>query len=262
MRMNLLEEIRFKLDSARRAHGLHEQITSLKKSNAALRSEIEHSEFLETEAQRRKIVDLFHKLYYEQSKRTWQNTRWMGTRVMKTPFDLWVYQEMIHEMRPDVIIETGTALGGSALYFAHLFDLMEKGRIVTIDLEEREGNPVPPHDRIMYLRGSSVAAEVVERVRMETEDAEDVVVILDSDHSKDHVLAELKTYAPFVTGGSYLIVEDTNVNGRPVLPDFGEGPAEAIEEFLGTGEGRNFEVDPSREKFYFTFNSGGFLKRS
>ena len=86
-----------------------------------------------------------------------------------------------------------------------------------------------------------------------------VMVILDSDHTRDHVLAELRAYAPIVTPGQYLVVEDSNINGHPVFPGFGPGPMEALQAFLAeTGE---FEVDRSREKFLVTFNPGGYLRK-
>jgi cephalosporin hydroxylase len=85
------------------------------------------------------------------------------------------------------------------------------------------------------------------------------MVILDSDHSKSHVLAELRAYSPFVSVGNYLVVEDTNVNGHPAYPGFGEGPWEAVNEFLSGQDA--FEVDRTREKFFLTFNPGGYLKR-
>ena len=85
------------------------------------------------------------------------------------------------------------------------------------------------------------------------------MVILDSDHSRDHVLAELRAYAPMVTTAQYLIVEDTNVNGNPVLPEFGPGPMEALDAFLA--ENDDFEPDDEREKFLLTFNPRGYLRR-
>jgi cephalosporin hydroxylase len=85
------------------------------------------------------------------------------------------------------------------------------------------------------------------------------MAVLDSNHHKEHVLSELRAYSRIVTVGQYLIVEDTNLNGRPVLPEYGPGPHEAVQEFLA--EDRRFEVDRSREKFMMTFNPGGFLKR-
>lgn len=257
--MNVLKELRFRFGSARRARELHKEIEKSRAGLQRLQAELDSEKA--NARDERMIVERFHNLYYEQSRRTWQNTYWMGTRVMKATSDLWVYQEIIHEIEPDLILETGTALGGSGLYLANLFDIVGKGRIVTVDLEEREGNPAPAHERIHYLRGSSVEPLILEQVQEAASEARTVLVILDSDHSKDHVLAELEAYAPLVSEGSYLIVEDSNVGGHPTYPEFGPGPMEAIEEFLMTETGRPFEVDRSREKFYLTFNPKGYLRR-
>lgn len=205
------------------------------------------------------IVDQFHRLYYDSYmfNRSWDNTNWLGARVMKTPLDLWIYQEIIHEQKPDVIIECGTDTGGSALYLANICDLINKGKIITIDIEDRKGKP--RHPRITYLTGSSTSDEIVAKVKGMVGREGKVLVILDSDHSKGHVLNELRIYSKIVTKGSYLIVEDSNLNGHPVSPDFGPGPMEAIQEFFK--ENRNFVIDKKREKFYLTFNPNGYLKR-
>jgi cephalosporin hydroxylase len=199
----------------------------------------------------------FHRLYYDDADRTWKNTRWFDVPLFKCPLDLWIYQELLTEVRPEVIVETGTFAGGSALYLASCMDLLGTGRVITIDIHERPGRP--QHERITYLTGSSTDPALVERVHSETAAAAPVMVILDSDHSRDHVLAELRAYAPLVTAGSYLVVEDTNINGRPVEPNSGPGPHEALEEFLTETEG--FARDESREKFFLSFNPGGFLRR-
>lgn len=203
------------------------------------------------------VVNRFHRLYYDSSQRTWRNTFWMGVPVAKCPLDLWVYQEVFKETRPDLVIETGTAHGGSALYMAHLFDLIGSGRVVTVDIE-RHGEP-PAHPRITHLLGSSTSAEIIERVTAEAASASRVCVVLDSDHSREHVLAELRAYAPLVTPGCYLVVEDTNVHGHPVFRSHGPGPMEAVELFLK--ERSDFAADASREKFFMTFNPSGYLKR-
>lgn len=257
--MNVLKELRFRFGSARRARELHESIGNNRAEIRRLQAELDGEKA--NARDERVIVERFHNLYYEQSRRTWGNTYWMGMRVMKAPSDLWVYQEILHEIKPDLVLEAGTAFGGSALYLANLFDVVGKGRIITVDLEERKGNPVPSHGRIRYLRGSSVEPRILEQMREAASGAQTVLVILDSDHSKDHVLAELEAYAPLVSEGSYLIVEDSNVGGHPTYPEFGPGPMEAIEEFLTTEAGRPFEVDRSREKFYLTFNPKGYLRR-
>lgn len=257
--MNVLKELRFRFGSARRARELHKRIENDRAEIRRLQAELDSEKA--NARDERVIVERFHNLYYEQSRRTWGNTYWMGMRVMKAPSDLWVYQEILHEIKPDLVLEAGTAFGGSALYLANLFDVVGKGRIITVDLEERKGNPVPSHGRIRYLRGSSVEPRILEQMREAASGAQTVLVILDSDHSKDHVLAELEAYAPLVSEGSYLIVEDSNVGGHPTYPEFGPGPMEAIEEFLTTEAGRLFEVDRSREKFYLTFNPKGYLRR-
>lgn len=201
------------------------------------------------------IVDQFNRIYYESA--VWTKTRWLGTPILKCPTDLWIYQEIIFEVKPDFVIECGTAYGGSALFFASLFDLIGKGEIVTIDVKDVKERP--KHKRITYLLGSSTSKEIVEQVRRLISNKGTIMVILDSDHHKEHVLNELRIYGDLVTEASYLIVEDTNINGHPVYPDFGAGPMEAVEEFLK--ENKNFVVDASKEKFYLTFNPRGYLRR-
>jgi len=203
------------------------------------------------------ITHRFHKLYYYRRAQTWRNTRWLGTDVQKCPLDLWIYQELLYEVRPDWIIETGTAYGGSASYLASLCDVLSHGQVLTIDPVERAGRPV--HPRIDYLRGRSTDPEVVARVARQVEGARAVLVLLDSDHSYANVLAELRIYHGFVTPGSYCVVEDGNVGGHPVAREFGAGPTEAVRTFLGETDA--FAVDREREKFYLTFNPGGYLRR-
>ena len=205
------------------------------------------------------VVEQFHRLYYDTGDRggTWKNTKWLGVTILKCPLDLWVYQELLFELRPDVILETGTAHGGSALYLATMCDILKQGKIFTVDVERQENLPV--HPRIEYLNGSSVAPEILQEMQKQIRPNDKVLVILDSDHHQPHVLAELKSYSPLVTVGSYLVIEDTNVNNHPVFPKFGPGPMEAVEEFLA--ENKNFTVDKSREKFFMTFNPHGYLRR-
>lgn len=198
------------------------------------------------------------KVYHRRINDTWLNTWFLGVRTVKLPADLWIYQEIIHEVQPDVIVETGTLDGGSAFYLARMFDLLGKGRVVTIDIEDQGGRP--EHERITYVRGSSIDPAIVASVASGIDDGDTVMVILDSDHSRDHVLAELGVWAEFVSQGSYLIVEDGNVNGHPVLPRYGPGPTEAMEAWLPRHP--EFVVDSSREKFMHSFNPGGYLRRA
>jgi cephalosporin hydroxylase len=201
------------------------------------------------------VTEAFHRLYYDTA--VWKDTYWLGVPTQKCPLDLWIYQEILCEQQPDLIIETGTAHGGSALYLACVCDQLGHGEVVTIDIYPIEGRPV--HGRITYVTGSSTDAEVVAHVDRLADGREGVLVILDSDHARDHVLEELRIYGRFVTPGGYLVVEDTNVNGHPVFLEHGPGPMEALETFLAETE--EFETDVTREKFFLSFNPRGFLRR-
>ena len=202
----------------------------------------------------RNMVNAFHRLNYESGVWSGQ-TRWLGKTAQKCPFDLWVYQEILCELSPDIVIETGTADGGTALFLAVVMDAMKFGQVVTIDIKDCGA---PEHPRMIKLIGDSVDEQVIATVRGIV-DGKKAMVILDSDHSKDHVLREMELYSQFVDIHSYLIVEDTNLNGNPVRADFGPGPAEAVEEFLEMRD--DFTPDYSREKFFLTYNPGGYLKR-
>jgi cephalosporin hydroxylase len=202
-------------------------------------------------------TNLFQKLYCAFPKKTFVNTYWLSVPTLKCPLDLWVYQEIIHEQKPDVIIETGTYAGGSALFLASMCDLVGNGRIITIDIETNDNRP--EHPRIWYLHGDSTAPEIVRKIKETIKVNESVLVILDSDHHKEHVLCELKQYSPLVTPGSYLIVEDTHFNGNPIRPEFGPGPMEAVNEFLQ--QSTAFMTDRTKEKHFMTFNPKGYLKR-
>jgi cephalosporin hydroxylase len=209
-------------------------------------------------ALRRRIAESFHRLFYYNGARTWSNTTWLGVSLQKCPLDLWVYQELLVDLKPAAIVECGTAFGGSAYFLASLCELLEHGEIITIDVESRADRPV--HERLTYLTGSSTDPAIVASVEEFIGGRGPVLVLLDSDHTKEHVLSELRLYGPLVTPGSYLVVEDSNVNGHPVLPDFGPGPMEAIEEFLKADA--DFSVDRSREKYFLTFNPSGYLRKT
>ena len=195
-----------------------------------------------------------HRLFYESG--VWSRAWWLGVQAVKNPLDLWVFQEIITETRPEVIVETGTFRGGSAYFLASICDMLGAGEVISIDVEPVR-HDYPRHPRITYLGGhSSTDPEIVSEVRACVGDRR-TMVILDSDHSRGHVTAELEAYAPLVSPGCYLIVEDSNIG--LVRKDLAPGPAEAIAAFLaGT---REFEADPEREKFFITFNPCGYLRR-
>ena len=204
------------------------------------------------------VVRLFHYYLYRDATRTWHNMSWLGVPTLKNPADVWIYQEIIHKTKPDLIVETGTKFGGSALYYANLFDLIGKGRVITVDIEHQPQG-VPSHPRIQYLVQSSTDPSVIEKVRSSIQPGERVMVILDSDHSQQHVRRELELYAGFVTPGCYLVVEDTNVNGHPVRRSHGPGPTEALRDFFQTNH--DFDIDKDCEKFKVTFFPDGWLRR-
>ena len=203
------------------------------------------------------ITDAFHKQYYHSL--IWQNTTWLGAKALKCPLDLWAYQEIMAEVMPDLVVECGTRYGGSSLFLATICELLGQGEVVSIDYDASP--PRPSHRRLTYIHGSSTDPETLAKVEDKRKYRKDcrTLVILDSDHSKAHVLKEMEMYAPIVSVGSYLIVEDTNLHGHPVLPEFGPGPMEAAAEFMS--KTKDFVVDRSREKFFLTFNPGGYLKR-
>ncbi len=165
--------------------------------------------------------------------------------------------ESVHEVRPDVIVEAGTYKGGSAFFLASILDAVGHGQVVSIDIVEHKARP--DHPRVHYLLGSSTSEEIVEQVKSFIREGDTVMVALDSDHRRDHVLAELRIYSEVVTAGSYLVVEDTHFNGNPILPDWGPGPNEALQAFLA--EDDRFVVDTSREKLLMSFNRGGYLRK-
>lgn len=212
------------------------------------------------------IVNLFHKRFYYAHEQTWRNTTWRNTQVFKCPFDLWVYQEIIYELKPDLIIECGTATGGSALYLADICELLGNGKIVTVDIDSSGDGYIKPeysfrpkHPRIEYLIGSSTSTQTLDRIRNLSQFASKILVILDSNHACEHVFNELNLYKEFVTMGSYIIVEDSNRNGHPVEASRGAGPMEAIDKFLG--ENTSFVSDKTKEKYFLTFNPKGYLKK-
>jgi cephalosporin hydroxylase len=209
----------------------------------------------------REIVDAYHQLWYE-SPDTWRANRWLGIATLQNPNDVWVIQEIITEVRPDFVVETGTAFGGSAALWAMILDQVNpEGRVITIDIARLVSTRTLPEvarRKVDFLVGSSTAPEIVAEVTRRVKGRR-TIVILDSDHSRDHVLAELKAYSPLVGVGSYLIVQDTDINGHPVLKDAGPGPMEAVEEFLRGNAA--FRSDRSRERLLFTVLPKGYLKR-
>jgi cephalosporin hydroxylase len=180
-------------------------------------------------------------------------SRFLGVRTLQNPMDAWVIQEIITEVAPDYIVETGTYQGGSAALWALILENVNPdGRVITIDIEDQRDPAAVAlaisQRRVDFLVGSSTAPEIVAEVERRVRGGR-VLVILDSLHSKEHVADELAAYAPLVPVGSYVIVQDTPV-----------GPIHAIDEFLAAND--TFVADRERERFLLTNTQRGYLRRA
>lgn len=204
-------------------------------------------------------MTLLQWLRYHQKDIVFERCHWMGAQALKNPLDAWIYQEIIAEVQPDIIIEIGSYAGGSTLYLAHLLDILGKGRVLSIDLDRSRFSV--SHERIILITGNSWSETVLSRVR-EICRGKSVLVIHDGDHEKSAVLKDLRAYAEFVSVNSYFIVEDGIVDlFRPggAFGNYNEGPLAAVEQFLQ--EYPQFVVDMERERYILTYNPNGYLKR-
>lgn len=190
---------------------------------------------------------------------------WMGRPVIQLPEDMLRIQEVIYALRPDVIIETGVAHGGSLIFYASLCKAMDKGRIIGIDIEIRPHNRAAIESHALYsyitlVEGSSVAPQVVEQVKEMVKPGESVLVLLDSNHTKQHVLDELRSYASLVSVGSYLVATDgimgLVVGGPRTEPEWAwDNPKAAALEFVA--ENQDFVIQEPG----FVFNEGAVTER-
>jgi cephalosporin hydroxylase len=221
------------------------------------------------------IANAYHIVQYNQ--RTSDNVpeilpKWKGRSIDKCPEDLWRYQEIIYQVKPNIIVELGTANGASALFFKDMMHSADNdGYVISVDIDDgtlvnnlmRTNSGKRPKDsHIEYIIGSSVDPEIAKSIvsNVLTKRRKKVMVVLDSNHIADHVFLELELYSPLVTKGSYLIVEDSNINGHPVYPEYGPGPYEALLRWLPKHP--EFKSDKEIEKrFLFTQNPNGWLKR-
>ena len=182
------------------------------------------------------------------------NIKWMGKQTQKTPFDCWVYQEIIWDTAPDVIVEIGNYRGGSTLFLANLLDSCNNGRIIAVDIDHSliDFN----HPRIEWIEGDAQALFPTVKPRIKETDR--VMVIEDSCHTTENTLALLRLYGQLVSEGCYYIVEDTILQYEFVEGPK-PGPLEAINEFMK--ENSEFVIDKQRNKFLLSYNSDGYLKR-
>jgi len=186
---------------------------------------------------------------------------WLGIPVQQNPNDLITLQQLLFETKPDFVVETGTSLGGSAVFYASIFELLMHGQVISVDIDHSSAKRTladhPLSKRIRLLTCDSSSPEASRRVKQIVGDHPKLHVFLDSDHHKNHVLAELRNFRDLVPVGHYIVVFDTNLEDSAEWKC--DSPATAVEEFLH--ESNDFEVDRSWEKFEVTLCRGGFLKR-
>ncbi|HYI38559.1 MAG TPA: CmcI family methyltransferase [Thermoleophilaceae bacterium] len=206
---------------------------------------------------RKPVAKLFHADLIAKTM-NFETVRWMGIEMRQNVLDVWTIQETITEVRPALLIETGTWDGGSALFYAQLMDLLGEGRVLTIDIDDK--NELD-HPRVEFLHGSSTAPETVEQVRAKVDEVDGpVMVILDGDHSQSHVAEELELYAPLVTPGSFLLSQDGVIDEMELFRESRPGPLPANRDFLARHP--EFEHDAERnERFLLTHHPLGWLKR-
>lgn len=180
-------------------------------------------------------------------------SEWMGVQVMKNPLDTWIYQEILHEVRPTAVVELGSAMGGGTLFFCHMLDLLGiDAPVISVDISHHRF--VAEHPRITTITGDTTDPDVVARVHALCADRR-VLIIHDASHMADVVLEDLRNYSELVAPGSYFIVEDGVTDFLGGVP----GPVSAVERFLKETDA--FEIDERRERFLFTYNPRGFLRR-
>lgn len=201
---------------------------------------------------------------------------WLGRPIIQFPQDIIAMQEIIWQVKPDLIIETGIAHGGSLIFSASMLALLEitgvinKGKVLGIDIDIREHNRIeiekhPLANKITMMQGSSIDEDTVRQVHKFSKDYNNILVCLDSNHTHNHVLSELKAYSPLVSKGSYCVVFDTIIEDMPedFFPDRpwgkGDNPKTAVWEFMKTND--RFEIDKEIEnKLLITAAPDGFLK--
>jgi cephalosporin hydroxylase len=198
-------------------------------------------------------------MLYHQDNIVFDKVHWMGVRTLKNPLDCWIYQEILWETKPEVLIEIGSLHGGSTMFFCHLFDIIGSGRVLSVDVD-RSGY-YARHPRLTDITGDCADPAVVAEAAGFCE-GKRAMVVHDADHSKDAVLAALRLYSGLVAVGNYFIVEDGHQDVFDPSVRLGwprPGPLAATREFL-TSNDRSV-VDCERERYLITYNPGGFLKR-
>jgi len=209
------------------------------------------------------------KSFSEKSLRDWMfwyscnmahTKTWKGVLTQKFPLDVWIYQEMIYEIKPQVIVELGTSEGGGSRLLQDIMRIVGDvdGQVITVGLNVPR---LPLPEPIRFIQGDDTDLDVVSLIRRLIGVRAPVMVIADSDHARGHVFQQLVEYSTMVTVGSYFIVEDTWCDVLHLAGCPREGPLLGVQDFMETDAGLHFEVDKSREKFIISCATGGFLRR-
>jgi cephalosporin hydroxylase len=218
-----------------------------------------------------KLTGLARDFFNESAKHKYSyHFSWMGRPIIQLPQDMMAMQEIIWQVKPDLVIECGIAHGGSIIYYASLLELQGHGEVLGIDLDIRSHNREaieshPMSKRISMIEGSSIDPAIAAQVRAAAE-GKKVILVLDSNHTHDHVLEELRLYAPLVSVDSYCVVMDTVVEDMPAdfFPDRpwgpGDNPKTAVWKYLE--ENKDFEIDQQMQnKLLITVAPDGYLRR-
>ena len=206
--------------------------------------------------------EAYHIWYYE--TRVWFSTNFLGVPAQKSVSDLWNYQEILTEMKPSLVVEFGTLYGGSTLFFATILGLVsQRSKVLSVDIDHgKVDERARRHRRVELMQCDTTLPAVATRIiSLRRKYPGNIFCILDSNHAKNHVLAELMLVRSVTRAGDYVVVEDGNINGHPVWRGWCEGPSEALEEYKARYPD-DYSPDLAREqKFGFTFAPAGFLIR-
>lgn len=205
-------------------------------------------------------TEAYHRWYYDTE--VWEDVRFLNVVTNKSVSDMWNYQEILTQLKPTVIVEFGTRFGGSALYFSVIGQAIVPGlKVLSVDVSHSEVDAsLAGHPGISLLLSSSTDPAVAQAIaELRRQCPGPAFFILDSDHSKEHVLGELELLRDVTNEGDYVIVEDGNINGHPVLPNWGEGPTEALNAYFEKYPDDYLRDSQREAKFGFTFAPGGFL---
>lgn len=183
------------------------------------------------------------------------NNKWMGRQAQKPPLDAWIFQEIIYDTKPSVIVEIGNYAGGSTLFLANILDAIGFGKILAVDIDHSKVKDIN-HKRIKWITGDATSSDVFQQVKSEITKEDKVMIVEDSSHTYNNTLSILELYCGLVSNGCYFIIED-GICKEDYIEGPKPGPYEVIHEFLK--KHNEFRIDKNREKFLLTYNPDGYL---